>query len=189
MSENEILSLASLDPDIGSAQSESVREETSEEKLEKMEEEVPISTSQTVELKKAPIETSQIVEQLEEAPIEVPEVKMRDFLSTAELMIISNDDPEPVSDFNPNDILDKHMEELKDAMKRYTRWLDDQKRDIVEGEKREKQQQKFQTRKNISKSNKKVERETLGDLGVLSQLQAQLTASEKDQEPKAEEEE
>ncbi|MEM7105993.1 MAG: 30S ribosomal protein S1 [Bacteroidota bacterium] len=84
-----------------------------------------------------------------------------------------------VLEFNRDDkrILVSHM-----------RWLDDQKRDLIEGEKAEKQKQKATTRKNIAKSNKKIERETLGDLGVLSQLQEQLQANEKAEAAKEEEE-
>jgi len=64
----------------------------------------------------------------------------------------------------------------------HTRYLDDQRRETYEGEKREKEEQRQQTRRAVKKQNTNIERETLGDLGVFSQLKEQM--SETPEEPK-----
>ncbi len=69
----------------------------------------------------------------------------------------------------------------------HTRYLEDQKRGEEEEVKTQKKQERKATRSAVTKQNKSVERTTLGDLGVFSQLQEQLNT--KDEAPKAKKEE
>lgn len=71
----------------------------------------------------------------------------------------------------------------------HLRYLDDIKRE-AEGEvKKERQQQRTQTRGQMKRQNSKVEATTLGDLGVFSELQDALTDSKKESAAKEEKKE
>jgi len=56
----------------------------------------------------------------------------------------------------------------------HSRYLDDQRREGQETEKAEKRKEKEEVRKTIKKQNTQVDRETLGDLDVFSELKEQM---------------
>ncbi len=63
----------------------------------------------------------------------------------------------------------------------HTRYLEDQERETVAEERKEKRVQKDRTRREVKKQNSAVERETLGDLGILSGLKEQMKEQKDDE--------
>jgi len=62
----------------------------------------------------------------------------------------------------------------------HSRYLDDQRREGQETEKAEKRKEKDEVRKTIKKQNTKIDRETLGDLDVFSELKEQMKDDDDD---------